>query len=153
MSRFEAPPPVCTKAILMPSRLPRETRHIKSWDGVAKLGQHAVNLASVMGLMIEHRQQHVPTQHVQISSGRSSNERIRSGYVCVLERVHGFNDVKVTIGGVEAAVFFSGLSPGLANLYQINAIVPEGVASGRQVKVQLEVAGQKSPTVTMAVAQ
>jgi uncharacterized protein (TIGR03437 family) len=61
------------------------------------------------------------------------------------------NNVKIMIGGVEATVVFSGLSPGLANLYQINAIVPAGVAPGDQVDVQLEVAGQKSPKVTMAV--
>jgi len=36
----------------------------------------------------------------------------------------------VTIGGANAQVLFSGLSPGFVGLYQINAIVPEPISSG-----------------------
>ncbi|HLG97675.1 MAG TPA: hypothetical protein VKX49_15275 [Bryobacteraceae bacterium] len=57
----------------------------------------------------------------------------------------------VTIGGKPANVFFSGLSPGFVGLYQIDAIVPAGVAPGSQVPVILTVAGQTSPPVTIAV--
>ena len=61
------------------------------------------------------------------------------------------NRVKVTIGDVRAKVFFSGLAPGFTGLYQVNAFVPEGVASGEAVPVVLEVANQVSQPVTIAV--
>ena len=59
--------------------------------------------------------------------------------------------VNVTIGGVPAQVDFSGLAPGFAGLYQVNAVVPAGVTPGNDVPVVLSVAGQTSPPVTMAV--
>ena len=61
------------------------------------------------------------------------------------------NQVTVTIGGVQAQVAFAGLAPTFAGLYQVNAVVPPGVAPGSQVPVTLSVAGQTSPAVTMAV--
>jgi adhesin/invasin len=59
--------------------------------------------------------------------------------------------VTVTIGGQPAGVAFAGLSPGFAGLYQINVVVPSGVTPGSQVPVVINVAGQTSPPVTMAV--
>jgi uncharacterized protein (TIGR03437 family) len=59
--------------------------------------------------------------------------------------------VTLTIGGQAAQVTFSGLTPGYPGLYQINAIVPSGVTSGNAVQVTVQVAGQTSPPVTMAV--
>ena len=61
------------------------------------------------------------------------------------------NPVTVTIGGVPAPVAFAGLAPGFAGLYQVNAIVPQGVAPGSGVIVTLAESGQVSPPVTMAV--
>ncbi len=59
--------------------------------------------------------------------------------------------VSVSIGGVQAQVFFAGLAPGFAGLYQVNAFVPPGVAAGNEVPVIVSVAGQSSPPVTIAV--
>jgi len=61
------------------------------------------------------------------------------------------NPVAVTIGGKTAQVVFSGLTPGYAGLYQVNAVVPSGIAAGDAVPVVITVAGQTSPAVTMAV--
>jgi len=61
------------------------------------------------------------------------------------------NPVTVQIGGANAQVQFSGLTPGFAGLYQINAVVPQGSATGNAVPVTVTVAGQTSNVVTMAI--
>lgn len=43
----------------------------------------------------------------------------------------------VTVGGVPANVGFSGIAPGFAGLYQINIVVPAGVAPGDSVPIKL----------------
>lgn len=57
----------------------------------------------------------------------------------------------VTIGGVAASVVFSGLTPGLAGLYQVNAQVPANVPGGSDVVVVLSIGGADSNTVVTAV--
>jgi trimeric autotransporter adhesin len=57
----------------------------------------------------------------------------------------------VTIGGQAATVTFSGLSPGFAGLYQIDAVVPTGITPANDVPVIVSIAGEISPTVTIAV--
>jgi uncharacterized protein (TIGR03437 family) len=64
---------------------------------------------------------------------------------------HAVLPVTLRIGGVTANAFFAGLAPGFSGLYQINAFVPAVAATGDAVPVVLEVAGQQSPEVTMAV--
>lgn len=61
------------------------------------------------------------------------------------------NPVTLTVGGRNALVTYAGLTPGSVGLYQINAVVPAGVPSGDAVPVVIQVAGQMSPTVTIAV--
>jgi uncharacterized protein (TIGR03437 family) len=61
------------------------------------------------------------------------------------------NAVKLTIGGVEAEAFYTGLAPGFSGLYQINATIPPGVGPAGAVPVQLQVAGQTSEPATIAV--
>ncbi len=58
----------------------------------------------------------------------------------------------VTIGGAAAtSVQFSGLTPGLVGLYQVNVLVPSGAATGQAVPLTLTVNGVTSNTVTIAV--
>jgi uncharacterized protein (TIGR03437 family) len=57
----------------------------------------------------------------------------------------------ITIGGVEATVTFSGLSPGFVGLYQINVRVPEGAPSGDAVPMVLTIGGVASNVVTIAI--
>jgi uncharacterized protein (TIGR03437 family) len=59
--------------------------------------------------------------------------------------------VTATIGGQSATVNYAGLTPGFPGLYQVNAVVPNGIAPGSQVPVILMTAGQTSPVVTIAV--
>jgi len=57
----------------------------------------------------------------------------------------------VTIGGVAAEVQFAGLTPGLVGLYQVNARIPGGVATGSAVPLVITQNGVPSNTVTFAV--
>jgi len=59
--------------------------------------------------------------------------------------------VQLTIGGVEAAVSFAGLAPGLVGIYQIGASVPQSAPSGDETPVVFQIAGQTSPAATMAI--
>jgi uncharacterized protein (TIGR03437 family) len=61
------------------------------------------------------------------------------------------NGTMVTVGGIPAQVIYAGLSPGWAGLYQINIIVPDGVAPGDAVPVVVTSGSRPSPPVTMAV--
>jgi uncharacterized protein (TIGR03437 family) len=57
----------------------------------------------------------------------------------------------LSIGGAQAIVSYSGLAPSLVGLYQVNAIVPAGIATGNAVSVVLSIGGLVSNTVTIAV--
>jgi uncharacterized protein (TIGR03437 family) len=58
--------------------------------------------------------------------------------------------VQVSIGGTPAEVFYAGVTPGFAGLYQINAQVPPGTASGAQPMVVTQ-NGLASNMVTVAI--
>lgn len=58
--------------------------------------------------------------------------------------------VSVTIGGKQTGADYAGTAPGFAGLYQINAAVPSGLASGAQ-PVIVSAGGMTSNTVTIAV--
>lgn len=58
----------------------------------------------------------------------------------------------VTVGGLAAHVLFSGLTPGLVGLYQVNIEVPLGVTGGNAVPVVISIGGVESNTATVAVA-
>ena len=57
----------------------------------------------------------------------------------------------VTIGGAPAQVTFSGLAPGFAGLYQVNAIVPASAPAGNAITLTLSIGGVTSNTVTIAI--
>ncbi len=60
--------------------------------------------------------------------------------------------VTVTIGGVGAPVLFAGLTPGFVGLYQVNLLMPSGVAPGNSTPVTLSVSGRSlQGSVTIAV--
>jgi uncharacterized protein (TIGR03437 family) len=48
-------------------------------------------------------------------------------------------------------VFFAGLTPGLAGLYQINFYVPSGTPAGDQVPVTVAAGGQTSAPLNLSV--
>ena len=58
--------------------------------------------------------------------------------------------VAVTIGGQNAPVSFAGLAPGFVGLYQINAVMPQGVAAGA-ARLSVNAGGQTSPELNLAV--
>ena len=49
----------------------------------------------------------------------------------------------VTVGGANANVSFSGLAPGFAGLYQVNATVPAGINSGAPIVIAIGAAASK----------
>ncbi len=61
------------------------------------------------------------------------------------------NTVTVTVGGQTANVYFAGLTPTLAGLYQIDFYVPQNSGTGDQVPVVLSTAGQTSVAVNLSV--
>ena len=61
------------------------------------------------------------------------------------------NTVTATVGGRNADVIFAGLAPGYVGLYQVNVIVPSGIAPSNSVPVVLSVAGSSSAPVTVAL--
>jgi uncharacterized protein (TIGR03437 family) len=59
----------------------------------------------------------------------------------------------VLIGGVQAHVSFSGLSPQFVGVNQLNVEIPN-VAPGNSLALQIQVGGITSPnSITMAVSQ
>jgi uncharacterized protein (TIGR03437 family) len=58
---------------------------------------------------------------------------------------------QVSIGNIAASVTFSGLAPGFAGLYQVNAQVPAGVPAGNAVPVTVTASGVSSNTATIVV--
>jgi len=64
---------------------------------------------------------------------------------------HTLSTVVPMIGGVAAKVSFSGLTPGLAGLYQVNAQVPRNVPNGNDVSLVLSTDGAISNTIVTSV--
>jgi uncharacterized protein (TIGR03437 family) len=60
------------------------------------------------------------------------------------------NAPKVSIGGQDAPVQFSGLAPGFPGLYQVNVTVPAGISAGT-VPISLTVGGVTTKPSTLPV--
>ncbi|MGD0869223.1 MAG: S8 family serine peptidase [Bryobacteraceae bacterium] len=56
----------------------------------------------------------------------------------------------ISIGGQPATVTFSGLAPGYADLYQVNAVVPSGIGTGAQ-PITCSIGGVSCQTVSLYV--
>jgi uncharacterized protein (TIGR03437 family) len=56
----------------------------------------------------------------------------------------------VSIGGVPAQVVFSGMTPGVVGLYQINAVVPQNAPTGNQ-QLGVSIGGVTAKTTTLPV--
>jgi uncharacterized protein (TIGR03437 family) len=59
--------------------------------------------------------------------------------------------VCVAVGSTFAEVFFSGLAPGLAGVWQINLRIPQDALTGEAVPVRAVIGGRPSNIVTIAV--
>ena len=59
--------------------------------------------------------------------------------------------VTAVLNGVEMPVSFSGLAPGFTGLYQVNVILPAGVAPGLGIPLTLKVSGSASNTVSVSL--
>jgi uncharacterized protein (TIGR03437 family) len=57
----------------------------------------------------------------------------------------------VAIGSGFGTIQYSGLAPGFVGLWQINVIIPSGIATGNSVGVRVVIDGTSSNLVTIAV--
>ena len=58
---------------------------------------------------------------------------------------------EVYVGGLRAEVSFSGLAPGMAATWQIDAVIPPTVEPGPAVSLRVRIAGRFSNRVTVAI--
>jgi hypothetical protein len=86
---------------------------------------------------------------------RATNGRCRRSQSLTGRRLPGLNLLSVpSIGGPNATVTYCGAAAGLAGLFQIDGKIPEGVASGNSVPVQVTSEPRRarfSPTGSQAV--
>jgi uncharacterized protein (TIGR03437 family) len=59
--------------------------------------------------------------------------------------------VKLTIGGVNVATSFAGLTSGFTGLYQVNATLPAGIAPSQQAPLVLSQGGRTGGAATIPV--
>ena len=61
--------------------------------------------------------------------------------------------IELTIQGIKAQIVFAGLAPGFAGVFQVNAIVPEGIQADTAAPLIVTAGGQPSPPVTLAITR
>ena len=79
----------------------------------------------------------------------TTNPAIADGSISPAQPLAMTPGVTVSIGGRNAAIQFAGLVPNYVGLYQINAVMPDGVAPGPAV-LTVTAGGQTSPIVHLA---
>jgi uncharacterized protein (TIGR03437 family) len=89
------------------------------------------------------------------ANGAPLGNTLRTGDVAPANGIPLYRTVekpRVTIGGIDADVAFSGIAPGFAGLYQINVTIPRGAPAGDDVPVVIEIGGA-SDSATIAIRQ
>ena len=61
------------------------------------------------------------------------------------------NPVSVSVGGIDAEVYYAGLAPGYVGLYQINFRVPPTAPAGAAIPLTLTVAGGQSNNAMLSI--
>lgn len=111
--------------------VPAGTHKIALPDNPAQRGQYASIYGTGMGLV--------------------TNQPITGGWSPWAPLAQTTSLPVVTVGGVNAQVSWSGLTPSFVGLYQINFIVPENAPTGSAIPVVVSLDGAISNTVTMAI--
>jgi len=81
----------------------------------------------------------------------SSNQPATGAPASTTDLAHTSTMPTVSIGGISETASFSGLAPGFVGLYQVNALVPAGIAGNSAVPVTISIGNVTSNTVTIAV--
>ena len=81
-----------------------------------------------------------------------TNPAVKEGTQAPLPAATAIQPVGVSIGNTPAQVQFAGLSPGAVGLYQVNAVIPNGISSGNSVSITINSGSSYSqPGATIAV--
>jgi uncharacterized protein (TIGR03437 family) len=83
----------------------------------------------------------------------ATNPGVAAGAAAPEPAARSANPIIVTVGASEAPILFAGLTPGLVGLYQLNIQAPDRLPPGQEIPIQINVAGQKSPTLSFAVGR
>jgi uncharacterized protein (TIGR03437 family) len=110
---------------------------------------------AIQGLTTHPAKINDPTTLVILATGLGPvNPPLQTGNIVTDGQVHNTTTTPVvTVGGVQAQVFFSGMTPQFVGVYQINIIIAPGTPTGNAVPLQISMGGVTTPNnVTIAVS-
>ncbi len=130
----------------------------KTSPGVFTLGQNGLGDGAVLHADFSVVNSNGPakageTVQVYISGAEATGSAVAAGVggpsspLATLE-----NPVEVFVGGLPAKVSYQGLAPTLAGLYQLNVIIPAGVAAGNAT-LEISTVGAFNSQATIAVGK
>jgi uncharacterized protein (TIGR03437 family) len=96
-----------------------------------------------------------PTTLVILATGLGAvNPPVQTGNNALDGQVHNTTTLPtVKVGGVEAQVVFSGMSPQFVGVYQLNIVIATGTPTGDKIPLQISMGGVTSlSTITIAVS-